>query len=371
MAAKRKIRYALIGPGHIAQVAVLPAFAHARANSELAALVSSDRAKLSKLARKYGVEAVASYDQLEDCIAEHRIDAVYVALPNHMHAEYAVRAARAGAHVLCEKPMAVTGEECLAMIQAAEDANVRLMIAYRLHFQKTHLKAIDIARTKRLGDLRTIHGDLTLVVRDADNIRLNPRSMGGGPLYDLGIYCINAARYVFRDEPESVFAYTARSDVLRFDDVEETLCGILKFPRERLCTFQCSVGAAPLTDLRVLGTKGDLHIESAFDYAKGMTQYLTVSEKTKVKRFPKQDQFAPELLYFSECILKNREPEPSGLEGLLDVRIIQALHASADAGEPVELLPFDRSRRPDKSQEISRPPVRKPEVFHATSPHGD
>ena len=285
------IRYAVAGPGHIAQVAVIPAFKHARKNSELVALISDDPKKSRALARKYpSVEGIAGYDDLESCLAEHEVDALYVALPNHLHREFTVRAAQAGVHVLCEKPLAVDEDQCLEMIDAARVAGVKLMTAYRLHFQKAQLGAMELARSKRLGDLRTIHADLTLVVSDPDNIRRNPRELGGGPMYDLGIYCINAARNVFRDEPRSVFAFQARSDMRKFEKVEETICGVLAFPQERLCTFQCSVGAAPLSHLRVLGTKGDLVIENAFDYAESMTQYLTIKEKTKTKRFPKQDR---------------------------------------------------------------------------------
>ena len=168
---RRKIRYAVIGPGHIAQVAVLPAFAHARENSELAALVSDDRVKLKALARKYRVEEVGEYAELEELIARAGIDAVYIALPNHLHREFTIRAARAGAHVLCEKPMAVTEEECVEMIDATAAAGVKLMIGYRLHFQSLHLHAIEAAGAGRLGKVRTFHGDLMITVKDHDNIR--------------------------------------------------------------------------------------------------------------------------------------------------------------------------------------------------------
>jgi predicted dehydrogenase len=372
MAAKqrRKIRYAVAGPGHIAQVAVLPAFAHARSNSELVAVISNDPKKARFLARKYPIEGFAGYDDFEACIRDLEIDAVYVALPNHLHREFTVRAAQAGAHVLCEKPMAVDVADCLAMIDACEAAGVKLMIAYRLHFQAAHLGALEIARTRRLGDLMTGHGNLTICVKDKDNIRLNPRRLGGGPLYDLGIYCINAARCAFESEPVRVFAFESRSGPL-FEQTEETLCGVLEFPRGRLFTFQCSMGAAPTSDLRIVGTKGDLVLESGFDYAEGMKQRLTIGERTTVKRFPKQDQFAPELVYFSDCILRNRLPEPSGLEGLLDVRVINALHESATLGVAVALEPVRRAGGPSLDQKITKPPIRKPETMHATSPSGD
>ena len=144
----RTIRYGVVGLGHIAQVAVLPAFAHARRNSVLAALVSGDPTKRRLLSRKYRVPSY-SYDQYEDCLEQ--VDAVYIALPNSMHAEYTIRAARAGVHVLCEKPMAVTVDECRQMIAACRRAQVKLMIAYRLHFETLNLSAIDLARSGRLG----------------------------------------------------------------------------------------------------------------------------------------------------------------------------------------------------------------------------
>ncbi len=143
-AAKGKIRYAVVGLGYIAQIAVLPAFAHAGKNSELTALVSDDPLKLKRLGRKYNVTSTYSYDQYDACLKSGEIDAVYIALPNNMHREYTERAARAGVHVLCEKPMAVTVRECEAMIEATEQNRVKLMIAYRLHFEEANLKAAEI-----------------------------------------------------------------------------------------------------------------------------------------------------------------------------------------------------------------------------------
>src|ERR1051326_3923280 len=158
----RRIRYAVVGLGYIAQAEVLPSCAHARENSELTALVSGDPAKLKTLGRKYGVARLFSYERYDDCLKSGEVDAVYIALPNDMHAEYAVRAARAGAHVLCEKPMAVDERECEEMIRAAEEADVRLMIAYRLHFEKGNMEAVRLARSGRLGDLRLMDSMFTM-----------------------------------------------------------------------------------------------------------------------------------------------------------------------------------------------------------------
>ena len=204
-ASKEKIRYAVVGLGHIAQVAVLPAFRRA-ANSELLALVSGDPKKLKELGKKYRLEHLYSYDDYGRALAN--VDAVYLALPNHLHREYAVRAAAAGVHVLCEKPMAVTQEDCHAMIQAARQNRSKLMIAYRLHFEQGNLEAIELANSGKLGTARLFTSEFSQQVADK-NIRTMSSSRGGGPLYDMGVYCINAARYLFRSEPIEVSAVAA------------------------------------------------------------------------------------------------------------------------------------------------------------------
>src|SRR5215211_1906007 len=169
---QQKVRYAVVGLGHIAQVAVLPAFAHAE-NSELAALVSDDPEKLEKLGRRYKVKARFSYNQYEECLRSGSVDAVYIALPNHLHRPYSEQAARAGVHVLCEKPMAVTEDDCLSMIRVAEENGVKLMVAYRLHFEEANLKAIELVQGGKLGDPRLFESVFTMQVKAGD-IRLNP-----------------------------------------------------------------------------------------------------------------------------------------------------------------------------------------------------
>src|SRR5688572_18066158 len=210
---KRLIRYAVVGLGHIAQVAVLPAFGNARRNSKLVALVSGDVFKRKQLSEKYGVEKTYSYEEYDACLASG-IDAVYIALPNHLHCEYAVRAARAGVHVLCEKPLALTEEDCGRMAAAAREAGVKLMTAYRLHFERANLEACEVARSGRLGEPRLFNSTFCTPV-EPGNIRAR-RETGGGVLWDIGIYCINAARSLFRDEPVEVQATTAG----RLGDIE-------------------------------------------------------------------------------------------------------------------------------------------------------
>jgi predicted dehydrogenase len=362
---RRTIGYAVVGLGHIAQAAVLPAFAHAKENSRLAALVSGDATKRKALADRYGVPAFP-YEDLDDVLARHDVDAVYVALPNTMHAECAVRAARAGVHVLTEKPMATSEAECRAMIDAADESGVKLMVAYRLHFEAANLEAVELVRSGRIGEPRLFTSEFSYQVKPG-NVRTDERT-GGGALWDLGPYCVNAARYLFGAEPADVFAMEAAARDRRFRGVPEGWSVLLRFPHERLASFTCSFGAAPTDACRVVGTKGDLRLEPAFEYVGSLVRHLTVGERTTVKRYPPSDQFAPELLELSRCILEDRDPEPDGWEGLADVRIIEAALRSAREREPVRLEPVQRRRRPGAAQIRRRPPAEEPEAVHAESP---
>jgi glucose-fructose oxidoreductase len=361
----RKIRYAVVGLGHLAQVAVLPAFKNA-ANSQLVAVVSGDEEKRKKLGKKYRLEHVYSYDDYDRALAE--VDAVYIVVPNHLHREYAVRAANAGVHVLCEKPMAVTEEDCEAMIAAANTAGVKLMIAYRLHFEEGNLEAVRLAQSGDLGKLRIFNSEFAQQVAEG-NIRVTePVEKGGGPVYDMGVYCINAARYLFQAEPAAVFATSASDGDKRFQNVEEMTTVVMRFPKERLATFTCSFGAADISRYALIGTKGVLTADPAYEYASATKFERTIEGKSSRKKYPKRDQFAAEVVYFSDCILQNKEPETSGVEGLADVRIVRAIYESARAGKTVDLTAFTKLDRPTMQQEIHRPPHDKPDTVKAESP---
>jgi glucose-fructose oxidoreductase len=337
----RKIRYAVVGLGKIAQEAVLPAFQHARRNSQLTALVSQDKRKMQRLARKYRAAHTWTYEEYADCLQSGAVDAVYIALPNSMHCEFAVRAANAGIHVLCEKPLATTEKECASMIAAAEESGVQLMTAYRLHFERANTQALEIVRSGKIGEPLIFQSTFTMQVKDLNNIRLR-KAVGGGTLYDIGIYCINAARHVFQAEPIEVTCVTANGDEPRFHEVEATASAVMRFPDERLATFTCSFGAGDVSSYTIVGSKGDLRLRPAYGYSEALEYVLTANGRSRTKRFPVRDQFAPELLHFSECIRADREPEPSGREGYADVRVIRALYRSAEnGGERIELGPAD------------------------------
>ncbi|MCS6302640.1 MAG: Gfo/Idh/MocA family oxidoreductase [Nitrospira sp.] len=360
------VRYAVVGLGHIAQVAVMPAFAHATRNSKLTALVSDDPQKLKQLSRRYEVPYCYSYRQYDQCLREGHIDAVYIALPNSLHCDYAVRAADAGIHVLCEKPMAVTEQECRRMIQAADRADTKLMVAYRLHFEEANMDTVELARSGKLGHLRLFNSVFTMQVREG-NIRVEAE-LGGGSLYDIGVYCINAARYVFQANPTKVSACTVRGTDRRFREVDEMATAWLEFPGNRLATFVCSFGAADVSAYEVVGTKGHVRMDPAYEYVGDLRQNRMLNGKSRSHRYEGRDQFAPELLYFSDCVLNDHGPEPSGLEGLIDVTIIEALYRSAKTSRPVSLSLPDKKQWSSHDQVIKRPPVQKPTLVHVKSP---
>jgi len=354
----RRIRYAVVGLGNIAQVAVLPAFAHADKNSRLVALISSEEEKRRELAARYRVEHTGSYEDFERVLEQSQADAVYIALPNHLHREYTERAAACGVHVLCEKPMATSVTDCEAMNRAAERAGVRLMIAYRLHFEAASLRAIGLLRSGVVGNPVLLSATLTHWVEPGD-IRTRPE-VGGGALLDIGIYCVNAARYLFGDEPEEAFCFANFGREAGQDGVDETVAGVLRFPGGRLATFEISQVATSVSRFRVVGTQGALEVDRAFSFTDPRTLILTREDDREVATFAAADQFAPLLHYFSRCILEDREPEPSGIEGLADLRVIEALRRSAELYEPVLLDPFSAPCYPTPDQRIDRPAVEPP-----------
>ena len=169
-----------------------------------------------------------------------------------------------------------------------------------------------------------------------DNIRLEGE-LGGGPLYDIGIYCINAARAAFAADPVEVWASATNSGDRRFREVDETVVAAMRFKDERIATFTCSFGAADRSTYTVVGTKGSVTVDPAYEYAEGLAYEARIGERTIKRKFGKSDQFAAELLYFSDCVLNKREPEPSGAEGLADVRIIEGMMRSIRNGRWVSI----------------------------------
>jgi predicted dehydrogenase len=363
--AQSKVRYAVVGLGYIAQAAVLPSFAHARRNSSLHAIVSGSPEKLNEVGDKYRIPVRATYDDYERCLQE--VDAVYICTPNSEHAGYAERAANAGKHILCEKPLAVSQQECERMIKAAKDNNVKIMTAYRLHFEPLFLEVLELVKSGKIGEPRFFSSSFSMHARPG-GIRTQ-RELGGGTLFDLGVYCINTARLMFRAEPIEVIASSIDGARSNMPEIDEMTSGIMRFDGDRLATFTTSFNANGVSDFRVVGTEGNIHAEPAYEYAEALGYTLTVGEKIRKKKGRRRDQFAAEIAYFSDCVMQGRDPEPSAEEGCWDVRVVNALYESANSGQPVKLDNFGPERRPVKEQGTDFPPVTEPQLVAVEKPH--
>jgi len=340
----KKVRYAVVGAGWISQEAFMPGVAQT-GNSEIAAIVSGNLEKARALAQFHAAPAVYTYDQYDAMLASGAVDAVYIALPNSQHADYAIRAARAGVHVLVEKPLAVTVAECQAMIAAADTAGVWLMTAYRLHSEPGTVAALDLVRSGAIGDARMFSSVFSFQ-SDPRNHRLLAAHWGG-PLQDLGVYCVNAARHVFESEPIEVSAMMGRSDGdPRFAEVEETFAASLRFPGGRMANFFASFGADMAESYSIYGSKGRLDVSPGYRFETARRLLLTVDGKTTEQQFPHVDNFSGQTAYFSDCILNRVPPEADGAEGLADVAIMRALEAAAHTGRSQPLALPPRRRRP-------------------------
>lgn len=331
----KKVRYAVVGAGWISQEAFMPAVAQT-GNSEMTAIVSGSTIKSTKLADFYEVDHVFDYEQYDSMLAMNLVDAVYIALPNSMHADYAIRAAKAGKHILVEKPLATTEDECEAMIAAAEENGVFLMTAYRLHNEPGTVRVLEHIWSGHIGDPR-IFTSVFSFLQSSGNHRLNAAHWGG-PLQDVGVYCLNAARHIFRAEPIEVIAVKSHGNGdLKFADVEESIAVTLRFPEGRLAQFIASFGANADDFYHVGGTKGCILVNPGFRFETATRMRMRRGDDFADEEFARTDHFAGQTAYFSDCILNGRRPEPDGAEGLADVRALTAIERAAQTGLPQKI----------------------------------
>lgn len=345
---EERVGFAVVGLGRIALDRVLPAFTHSK-YARVTSLVSGSRDKALKVARQYGVadNAVYDYAGFERVGDNPAVKAVYIALPNGLHAEYTMRAARVARHILCEKPMAISVAECQQMIDACRQAKVKLMIAYRSQYEPLDRAIVKMVNENRLGDLREFVAVNSQHQGDPSQWRLNRKLAGGGPLPDVGIYCINAARFMSGEEPTEVFGSTFQlKDDVRFREVETTAQFVLRFPSGFTATGSCSYATHRSQLLRIEGANGWAELNPAFAYDNLRLRVGQVVDGRDTVSEPAArpaDQFAREIDHFAECIFNDREPLTRGEDGLQDQRIIEALYRSASTGAAVRL---DRPAQP-------------------------
>ena len=339
-ATDRKLGYAIVGLGQYGLRVILPQFANCT-HSQVTALVSGDRDKALAAARQYGVpeRSIYNYDNFDSIRDNPDVDIVYVVLPNSMHAEYTIRAARAGKHVMCEKPMAVSVRECEAMIAACEAAGRKLMIGYRCHFEPFNLEAMRLARAGAAGKIRYVRSEHGFVQNDPSRWRLKRALAGGGSLMDMGVYSLQAARYMTGEEPVAVTAResTDRSDP-RFREVEDIIEWTLEFPSGAIAGCQ-SMYSANQNHILLMGDAGRIELEPATRYS-GNRMWTGKDGRERditPPPGPGKTQFAGQLDHLSQCVLDGREPIVSGAEGLRDMRIVEAIYRSAREGRTVKL----------------------------------
>ena len=340
--APSKIGWAIVGLGQLALEEIMPAFRECKLSRPMA-LVSGHPDKAKKIARAYGINPEAIYDyENYDRLAENKeIDAIYIVLPNSMHAEFTLRGLRAGKHVLCEKPMSVTVEEADKMVATARETARKLMIAYRLHYEPYNQKVMELCRTKALGKIATISSTNGQNVK-APNIRLSSK-LGGGPVGDVGVYSINAARYITGEEPAEVSAFAHQpTDDPRFREVPECVSFVLRYPSGIQAHCDCYFGSAESRNYRVHCKDGYLEMDPAFSYrgqrlkVKRMKGEAETPEDAELVLEP-VNHFAAEMDHFSNCILEDKQPNTPGEMGAADMRIIAAIEEAVRTGEVVRV----------------------------------
>ncbi len=336
MTKPKKIGFAVVGLGTIAQSAVLPCFARSR-KSKLVALVSRDKKKAVQLARKFKARFAYSQDEYSACLANPEVSAIYIATPPGEHAAFTIEAARAGKHVLCEKPLAATVEQSAAMVEACRQNGVLLMTAYRKYFEAGSLQLKNLIRRGDLGRIDVIHTAFSELhsPKVSQAWLLDSKAAGGGPLTDLGVYCVNTTRWLVDEDPVEASAQSWVNDPVRFTDVEEGISFRLRFPSGLVVLGSSSYGASPSSFVVVHGTKGFVSFSPAFPWEVERRLTGNIGKRRIDRKFKLVDEFALEVDAFASAIQSNRPVESDGAQGHRDMIIIRAIYESARKKQPV------------------------------------
>jgi predicted dehydrogenase len=336
MTASKRVGFAVVGLGSIAQSSVLPAFSRSK-KARLVALVSRDKKKAARLARKFKAPAFYDAEEYAACLANPQVDAVYVATPQGEHALLTVQAAQAGKHVLCEKPLAATVEESAQMVDACQKHQVLLMTAYRKYFERSTRFLKERIQGGDLGRIDVIHTAFSELHVPDKSLQwlLDSKLAGGGPLMDLGIYCVNTSRWLVGEDPVEVSAEAWKHDAVRFRDVEEGISFRMQFPSGLVVQGSSSYGAVMSSFICVQGTKGWVLITPAFDFNEPRQLTGRIKGRQIARRFKVTDEFAPELDAFASAIQNQRKIDPDGAQGHRDMIILHSIYESARNRKPV------------------------------------
>lgn len=330
---KSTVNFALVGLGSLSTHQLAPALQKTK-HAKLVGIVTGTPDKEKVWADKYAIEKkniynYENYDKLRD---NEEIDVVYIVLPNGMHAEYTVRAAEAGKHVLCEKPMANTSDECRQMIAACKKNDRKLAIGYRCQFEPHHQRCIELARSKKFGSLKVVEAGFGFKIGDPNQWRLKSKLAGGGAMMDVGVYALQACRYITGEEPKSITAQETKTDPKKFAQVDETVTWNMTMPSGVNCSCVTSYAFSGVNRYRAYADNGWFGLDPAFSYdgLKGQTSEGPIEA-------PNIDQFAAEIDAFAKCILENRDSTVPGEEGLRDLVAVEAIYESIRTGRRVDV----------------------------------
>jgi predicted dehydrogenase len=330
----KKLGFALAGLGSLSTHQIAPAFQKTNF-CKLTGIITGHPAKAAEWKAKYNIpdQNIYDYDNMDKLANNPDIDVVYVVTPNGLHAEHTIKAAKAGKHVLCEKPMEVSPEKCQQMIDACKAANRMLAVGYRLHFEPSHLECVRLAREKVLGSLKLIEAEYGFRIGDPKQWRMNRALSGGGPLMDVGIYALQAARYLSGEEPVSVSAVATNNDPVKFKDIEESISWQLKFPSGVIASCNTTYNFNGFDRFRAFAERGWFELAPCFGYG-GIQGRRSDNKWTPIAGV---DHFAAEMDDFAQCILNNRPTSVPGEEGLRDLKIMMAIYEAAKTGKTINL----------------------------------
>jgi predicted dehydrogenase len=329
-----KLGFALCGLGSLSTNQIAPALQLTK-ECRLAGIVTGHPAKAEKWKAQYNIpdKNIYNYDTMEQMGDNPDIDVVYVVTPNALHAEHTIKAAKAGKHVLSEKPMEVSVEKCQQMIDACKAANRLLAIGYRSRFDPHTIECIRLAREKVFGDLKIVQAGFGFRIGDPTQWRLKRALAGGGALMDVGIYALQAARYLSGEEPVLVSAIETKTDPVKFEEVDESIAWQLKFPSGVIANCSTTYIVSGIDNYTAFAEKGWFGLNPAYNY-EGNHGMRSDGQEIKL---PQIDQFAAEMDDFARCIRENKPSKVSGEEGLRDIRITSAIYESIQTGAAVKL----------------------------------
>ena len=355
----KRVGIAVVGLGHLSLTQILPGFAEAK-HVRVTALVSGDRDKARVIAAQYSVPERNLYDYKSFDIIKNNpdVDVVYIVLPNAMHLEYTLRAAAAGKHVMCEKPMATSAADAQRMVDACRAAGRRLMIAYRCQYLPEYRELVRIARDKTYGEVRLIEASNGQNNADNGQWRHNKAMAGGGSLPDVGLYCLNAARFITGEEPVEITARITRpKDDPRFREIEDLCAFTLRFPSGVMASCSSGYSYHENRFLRLMGTEVAVGLDPAFSYdnlTMQISRRVGQSQSQEQRRWSPKNQFALEMDSYAQAIRAGHVPLTPGEEGLQDMRIIEAIYQAAASGNVIRMAPavkLDATRGPPPIQD--------------------